>query len=225
MTFLSSDLVLLNSGSPTHFDSRTHSFSCIDLSLCSPSLALSFHWSVLDDFLYSDHFPILLTSTSYQPTPSPPRWLFDKADWATFTFLSDLSLPPTASPTIPDLLTFIMSTILTAAFKTIPQTKRSFTSKCVPWCNKDCTNALQRKRAAWRRYRRRYHTPGRLQAFIAFKHASAVLKRVVNHSKTQSWRSYVSSISSTTIISAVWRRLHKISGKYPPASSPSPSPQ
>ncbi len=61
----SSDLVLLNTDHPTHFDTRTQSFSCLDLPLCSPSLQLDFTWTVLDQLISSDHFPILLSPTSY----------------------------------------------------------------------------------------------------------------------------------------------------------------
>ncbi len=68
----SSDLVLLNTDCPTHFDTRTQSFSCLDLSLCSPSLQLDFTWTVLDQFLSSDHFLILLSPTNYVPLPNPP---------------------------------------------------------------------------------------------------------------------------------------------------------
>ncbi len=112
----SSDLILLNKDRPTHFDIRTQSFSCLDLSLCSPSLQLNFTWTVLDQFLSSDHFPILLSSTSYVPLPNPPpRWRFDRADWGTFTSLSHISLPPTTFSSTSELLTFFTVSILSAA--------------------------------------------------------------------------------------------------------------
>ncbi len=69
----SSDLVLLNTDCHTHFDTRTQSFSCLDLLLCSPSLQLDFTWTVLDQFLSSDHFPVLLSLTSYIPLPNTPH--------------------------------------------------------------------------------------------------------------------------------------------------------
>ncbi len=85
---LTTDLTILNSNHPTHFDPRTQTFSCFDLSLCSPSLQLDFHWTVLEHFPSSDHFPVLLSHTSYVPLPNPPRWRFHKADWHTFTSLA-----------------------------------------------------------------------------------------------------------------------------------------
>ena len=76
-TFLQDfDLTLLNSGSPTHFDLRTQSFSCLDLAFCSPTILLDLHWTVLDHNPCSDHFPTLLSPTSYIPRPSPPLLAF-----------------------------------------------------------------------------------------------------------------------------------------------------
>lgn len=219
--FLSTiDLSILNNDRPTHFDTRTQSFSCLDLSLCSPSLSLRLHWSVLDQFPFSDHFPILLSPTSYTPLPNPPRWCFQRADWPSFTSLSNIPQDPSTFSTASDMLTYFSASILSAAFITIPRTTRPFTSKCVPWWNPDCAKALRRKRAAWSSYRCKRNTPGQLTAFIAFKRASAQLKRVIKTSKTSSWRSYVSSISSSTPISAIWKRIYKISGKHPPSPAP-----
>ena len=214
------NLIILNSDRPTHFDMRTQSFSCLDLSLCSPTLHLDFHWSVLDHFPYSDHFPILLSPTSYVPLPNPPRWCFDRADWHTFTSLSTIPIPPPPLPSISDMLHCFTTTILRAAYTAIPRTSRPYTSKCVPWWNSDCTKALRLKRAAWNSYRYKRGTPHQLSALISFKRASAHLRRTIKNSKTNSWQNYVSSITSSTSISAVWRRIHKLSGKHPPHPAP-----
>ena len=142
------DLIILNSDIPTHFDYRTQTFSCIDLSLCSPTLRLDIHWSVLSNFTSSDHFPILLSPTNYVSIPNPPRWCFDKADWSTFTSLSTLSLPPSHFAQTSDMLTYFTISVLSAALTAIPRTTRSFSSKCVPWWNMDCNKAYRQKRAA-----------------------------------------------------------------------------
>ena len=202
--FLSTiDLSILNTDRPTHFDTRTQSFSCLDLSLCSPSLNLQLHWSVLDQVPFSDHFPILLSPTSYIPLPNPPRWCFHRADWHSFTSLSGLSKEPSTFSNISDMLSYFSTSILSAAFITIPRTTRPFTSKCVPWWNPDCSKLLRLKRAAWNSYRCRRNTPGQLPAFIEFKRASARLKRIINISKNLSWRNYVSSITSNTPVKTV----------------------
>lgn len=216
----SSDLILLNTGHPTHFDVRTQSFSCLDLSLCSPSLRLDFSWLVLDQTPSSDHFPILLSPTNYVPLPNPPRWRFDRADWGTFTSLSHIPFSPSAFSSTTDLLNVFSVSVLSAALTAIPRTARSHTSKCVPWWNSDCTRALRVKRAAWRSYRFRRHSSDSMPSFISFKRASARLKRIIRLSVTTSWRAYVSTLTSNTPLSAVWRKVHKLSGKHPPLHAP-----
>ncbi len=59
-----------------------------------------------------------------------------------------------------------------------------------------------------------------MPAFISFKRASAVLKCTIHLSVTKSWRAYVSSLTADTPLSAVWREVHKLSGKHPPVNAP-----
>ena len=163
------DLILLNTNSPTHFDLRTQSFSCLDLSLCTPCLSLDFHWSVLAHNPCSDHFPLLLLPTSYSPIPNPPRWCYDRADWRTFASLSTLSISPSQFSSSSDMLAYFTVSVLSAALSSIPRTTRPFTSRCVPWWNLQCTKAFRLKRAAWSSYRCKRDTPGQLPALITFK--------------------------------------------------------
>lgn len=54
-----SDYVILNNNSPTHFSTH-RSFSHIDLTFCSPSIALYSDWQTLDNMHGSDHYTILI---------------------------------------------------------------------------------------------------------------------------------------------------------------------
>ncbi|GFT36082.1 CCHC-type domain-containing protein [Trichonephila clavipes] len=87
------DLTLLNDGSNTYFHSPTQSFSAIDLSICSPSLLLNLTWSVLDNPLGSDHFPVVISYATpiACATIRQPRWKFDQADWKTFRTQADIT--------------------------------------------------------------------------------------------------------------------------------------
>lgn len=80
------NLIYLNDGSPTFHSLITGSTTSIDLTLCTPSLATQYNWSVDTDIRSSDHYPIYLTSP-LPPTTLQwiPRWNFDRADWMTFT--------------------------------------------------------------------------------------------------------------------------------------------
>lgn len=52
------DLVLLNDSTHTHINFGNGNFSCIDLSLSSPSIAQRLEWEVLPEIYSSDHIPI-----------------------------------------------------------------------------------------------------------------------------------------------------------------------
>ena len=85
------DLIFLNDGSFTYLHPGNGSYSAIDLSLCSPSVALDFTWEVDHDLHGSDHFPILI-STNITPEETSPRWVFKRADWATYESLCDIEI-------------------------------------------------------------------------------------------------------------------------------------
>lgn len=77
-TFIdSTNLVLLNDKSPTHFN--THgSFSYIDLTFCSSSLATQAQWKIEENLCGSDHFPILISlfpNNMYQNTSNKPKFI------------------------------------------------------------------------------------------------------------------------------------------------------
>ena len=72
------DLVLMNSGAPTHPNSSTD--TSIDLSLSSPAISQDFEWNTLPSVLDSDHFPIILSTHTREPEPEPNR-LIKKANW------------------------------------------------------------------------------------------------------------------------------------------------
>ena len=220
-TFLhTSNLFLLNTGTPTHFDPRTHSLSCIDLSLCSPALSLDFQWTVLEDSLFSDHFPIKLSLTSTSPIPRPPKWTFRAADWQLFKFLASPSLPLNSFSSPQNLLSYLATLVLNAALTAIPRCTRPPSAKSVPWWTPDCQRALRLKRAAWKRFRRRRSTPDETRCLIEFRRASAVFRRTTRDARSQSWKSYVSHITCDTSPAAVWSRIRRISGKHVPPPSP-----
>ena len=82
------NLVLLNKGDSTYHHISNGTETAIDLSICSPSLAPSFDWSIDGDVHGSDHFPIKIYTT-FSPADDSvprflPRWNLRKADWTEF---------------------------------------------------------------------------------------------------------------------------------------------
>jgi hypothetical protein len=54
------DLILLNTGAHTHLCLGSGTLSALDLTFCSPGLAVNLDWSVLPDLHGSDHYPVNL---------------------------------------------------------------------------------------------------------------------------------------------------------------------
>lgn len=79
-------IILLNNGQPTRLNPSNGTFSAIDLSISSSSIAQRISWSVLQEIYDSDHLPILMTllSTKTLSPSSTPRWLLKNPDWGFF---------------------------------------------------------------------------------------------------------------------------------------------
>lgn len=81
------NLAILNDGTATHFSTAYQSFSAIDLTLASPSLAPSLNWKPLEDLHHSDHFPILcyLVTIPREQQEIRKRWKPENANWDDFS--------------------------------------------------------------------------------------------------------------------------------------------
>ena len=123
------NLVILNNGSPTHFNAANASTSIIDLSICTTSLAEIFDWNVADYLFCSDHYQINISFLNLQTSPPifTPRWKFKKANWEKFqnivsSKISELSSTEDHLLTIDELVQQLNTIILTSAKESIPQT-------------------------------------------------------------------------------------------------------
>lgn len=66
--FLDDNLVLLNDGTPTHFCARSGNLTCMELSICTPTLAPNLTWEVLKFYHGGNHFPIQINIQELQNT-------------------------------------------------------------------------------------------------------------------------------------------------------------
>ncbi|GFU13093.1 putative rna-directed dna polymerase from mobile element jockey-like protein [Trichonephila clavipes] len=137
------DLPLLNDGSNTYFPSRTQSFSAIDLSICSPSLLLDLTWSVLDNPLGSDHFPVVISYATPIAcvTIRQPRCKFDQADWETFRTHADITEDMVSSGSIDEAVSLVTCCIISVANNEIPQPSSRLPRFPKPWWNEECQMA------------------------------------------------------------------------------------
>ncbi|GFV65245.1 putative tick transposon [Trichonephila clavipes] len=148
------DLTLLNDGSNTYFHSATQSFSAIELSICSPSLLLDLTWSVLDNPLGSDHFPVVMSYATQIAcaTIRQPRWKFDQADWETFRTQADITEDMVSSGSIDEVVSLVTSCILSAANNEISQPSSRLPRFPKPWWNEEYQIAKKDQNKAWNRF-------------------------------------------------------------------------
>lgn len=64
----SKDLIILNSGEPTHISMATGHTSAIDLTIASTNIATALTWSTYKDLSFSDHLPIVVTTITKSRT-------------------------------------------------------------------------------------------------------------------------------------------------------------
>ena len=183
--------------------------SALDLSLASPSLGHLFTWSVHDDPLGSDHFPVWI---QYQADPvlgsRPQRWHFGKADWTEFQSTLETSI--LARIETPAMTTEDFTSLgLSSADGSIPRTSGQPRRTPVPWWTKECGDAIRARKRAFRKFDRRSTT----ENLIAFRKARAFARRTIKEAKANSWRTYVSSLNRFTPTTQVWTRIKRIAGQ------------
>ena len=209
-------LCVLNTGERTHFTMPSGRTSALDLSLASPQLAHRFIWSVHDDPLGSDHFPVWI---QYQDDPvlgnRPRRWNLRKADWAKFQSSLEALILARAETSAMSAEDFT-SLLLSCADGCIPKTSGQPRRTPVPWWTKECREAIRARKRAFKKFDRRSTT----ENAIAFRKARAFARRTIREAKVVSWRNFVTSLNRFTPMTEVWARIKRISGRF--SSSPLP---
>lgn len=210
--FIDDHLILLNDGTPTHFCARTGTLSAIDLSLCTPTLATRVTWEVLQHYHGSDHFPIkinfrmILNKNNKLPGC---HWNMKKADWCLYQNLLKINTSQfTETENIDKIVEDFTNQILDAANGSIKQRQISKLKKATPWWNNECARTVQENKSAFNRYKK--HKT--MDNFITFKKTRAIARKTITQSKANSWREYVSTITSSTPLDEVWGKIRRIKG-------------
>lgn len=206
-----SNLVTLNSGEKTRFNSTTGEFSAIDLSICDPVLSPHLTWTV-EDYLYgSDHYPINITNFSQLKSSTTHRnkWSIKNANWYKFTELIEESINEDNHPnSIEEMIRYFKGIILNSAENHIPKVSQTNRHTQVPWWNKNCQHAIQQSKKAL--YRLKKHN--NIENLIEFKRLRARARYLIKQSKKDSWQKYTSTISASTSPSEVWNKIKRIKG-------------
>ncbi|XP_053980769.1 uncharacterized protein LOC128877466 [Hylaeus volcanicus] len=214
------NLILLNTSKQTHLNVSNGTFSAIDLSLCSSSLAQFMEWDVLNNLHDSDHFPIKITyedGTTQLQNYHLPKWDLKKADWHKYKESINHSLtqieldqelnPDNTDETIDTFLPIINSAIVAATGNSKTKTTRK---RFTPWWDDDGKTALQKNHHAFNRVKKQPTT----ENLINFKKFRAIARKTIKESKKKSWETFTSTITSQTHPKEVWNKIKKINGNY-----------
>jgi len=137
------------------------------------------------------------------------RWQFHKADWAQVKHLCLTELNQINYLTTEDPVNVFTCVLHSIASRTIPKSSPIYSSRCKPWFDEECKQAINNRNRAYRLLCH-YPTPENL---IDFRKYQAQTRRLIKSKKKISWKNYVSGLTSKTPIKKTWDMVRKITGK------------
>lgn len=146
------NIALLNDASPTHINISNGNLSCIDLTLCPPSLAHRLDWKVLPHLLSSDHIPIKINFIPRKGNTNKnkiKRWNLKKPNWPSFEKMVDREtneLPNNLQQSTNEMVETFTHIIINAANKFIGSHIKQNTKPRVPWWNDEIKTVIKKKK-------------------------------------------------------------------------------
>ncbi|KAG0701942.1 hypothetical protein GWK47_002878 [Chionoecetes opilio] len=212
------EVILLNKGEPTHIAGGV-----LDLSFVSQDLNRDATWE-LHPHLASDHFASctrLQTRKRTRPPP-PPKWNLNQANWYTFEHSIANILASTPTPDSLEEADYR----LTAAFHeaaniAIPLTKPGLVLHKDRWYYNAEVREYNRKINQARKLYRRHNTE---ETRTLLRAAIRLAREATRKIKTQKWLKWCSSINHSSNLSAMWKKIHMISGKASVRQAVHPNP-
>lgn len=211
----SSNISLMNSQAKTHYHIQTGTYTTIDLSICSSDCLLDFDHTVLGSLHGSDHYPIRIKANSDEgPVTYSGRLKTEKADWKTFTCLTEHYQPPNQSLEldVKHLNDFIIET----AEKCMPTSVGNPNKIPVPWWSQECEDAKRERRRNERALKRTESIGNK----IAYKRSKARCRKTFKTAQKESWKKYATGININTPSQVIWKRIRKMDRKFKPSPPP-----
>ena len=205
----STDLVLLNDGSPTRTTHNSH--SAIDLTFCTASIALEFDWRVHKSPLFSDHNPILIDIQTTEDNPIETQsWNLKKANWDLYTSSSAWDNLPPLELDNEELVSDLYRRITQACTESIPTYLQS-KHYPKPWWSEELKASKQRREHLYRKYKRTQQ----IEDHIKWKRARAQHTNMCKNAKKEDWQKFTTDLKRGAPESQVYNKLRKIKGKPP----------
>ena len=212
----SSEVCILNTGSPTHVHKQTDTLMCVDLTLTSQDIFIDVEWLVEDDLYGSDHFPcciaviVPVAAVDYNNT----RFNTDKSNWKLHKLLTHVDFNYKDIHDIDKLLNKFYETIDRAAQRTIPITA-GHKYNAIPWCNKAC-KMTHKQRKYWIRKHRRTRS---VQDKIKLNRASAIARKTKRQQENNPGKNMSHRLTVTPLCQRSGK-VRKMVGKYNAESLP-----
>jgi len=111
--------------------------------------------------------------------------------------------PQPDTSTIEDDTTFISETIIRAAEIALGKTSNSIKRNLVPWWNDQIRESIKLKNKAFKIFQRSKN----MSDLIKLKQLRAKTRFLVKRSKTDSWKTFTSSLGSKADPALIWRRV------------------
>lgn len=209
------DLALLNNRKPTFLSHGHKTYSHIDLTFASRSIASKISWDTYDDLCQSDHFPIIITlenpSDSSLPQSVNDIWLYKRANWDMYkdkiSFHKETDTENISSNNINDIMHNICNNIIAAANEAIPKYKRS--KRPVVWFNNEIKAVIKQRKKALKRYHK-FNDPDK---FIEYKRYRALSRKLIKKGKKRSWETFVNSIDNPVNSNVMFQQMKRLQGK------------
>ena len=214
---LSNNLILLNDGSATHFNTRK-SFTHVDLTMATPRLSTKCNWKI-EEFLHgSDHFPIIVeigTSLTISRDKRPSNYLTDKANWNLYKATSSDLLYKGPLININHEVAKLTKAIRSASNKSIPRSTPFRPKKYSYWWNNEIANLRREKQSLWRSFKCNRSD----SCLIAYKKATARFKKAVKDAKKICLENFTKRITPLSNAKAIWNSIKTMTGSPKPTIS------
>lgn len=206
----SQSLIILNDGSNTMVPRLNRNTWPIDLTISSPAIANKLSWTVLDDELGSDHFPIeiSLKHTSYFQYMVPTsRINYRNINYDKFRKILTENVPPDSSNlnvnSYNNLISKIQEAAALSSIKNMNVAKKQSRSS-PPWWDSDCSDAIIFRKSKFSIYKNHMNYSN----FLEFKKSDAMVKRLLKVKKRTKWKLFCSEINKNTPNNIIWKKIN-----------------
>ena len=202
------DLVLLNDGTET-FHSTRDTFTAIDLTITSPSIALDFNWKTVKND--RDHHKIFISPKINNFNGEfRQQYILNQANWVLFNDnLRDAIERQKNSSENSISIKIFTDAMSVATEDSIPKTSRIFNNRSKPWWNKSLRKINSEKRKAYRIFRNN-NTP---ENRIKFQYLRALFRKMARMSRQECWEKFIRSIDFKMDMRLAWQSACRILGK------------